>query len=131
MIVFYKELGFHMSRGRTKPYFVLRDTTSCVTTHDRYFQLPGFPSTVSNLRYLTSVLYNRLFHESDISFYSILFSPFYSIFFFLFFGFSVCVSSVLPPISSSFPWCIRPHPPPKRACEYNKVPPFSLSSCTQ
>lgn len=89
MIVFYKELGFHMSRGRTKPYFVLRDTTSCVTTHDRYFQLPGFPSTVSNLRYLTSVLYNRLFHESDISFYSILFSPFYSIFFFLFFGFSV------------------------------------------
>ena len=38
-------------------------------------------STVCNLRYLTSVLYNRLFHESDISFYSILFSPFPSIFF--------------------------------------------------
>ena len=68
MIVSYKELGFHMSRGRTKPYFVLRHATSCVTTHDRYFQLPELPFTVSNLlstvsrlRYLTCVLYNRLF----------------------------------------------------------------------
>lgn len=48
MIVSYKELGFHMSRGRTKPYFVLRHATSCVTTHDSYFQLPELPSTVSS-----------------------------------------------------------------------------------
>ena len=128
MIVFYKELGFHMSRGRTKPYFVLRDTTSCVTTHDRYFQLPGFPSTVSNLRYLTSVLYNRLFHESDISFYSILFSPFYSIFFF----FSLDSRSAFPLYFPLFPLHFpgayaRTHPPNARVniirCPLSAFPP--------
>ena len=128
MIVFYKELGFHMSRGRTKPYFVLRHTTSCVTTHDRYFQLPGFP-----LLYLSCVLYNRLFHESDISSYSILFVPFSSIFFFLFFGFPVCVSFVLPLSFPLFPLHFpsvhaRGHPPNARV-NIIRCPPFRLSSC--
>ncbi len=105
MIVYYKELGFHMSRGRTKPYFVLRHATSCVTTHDRYFQLPGLPftvytllSTVCNLRYLTSVLYNRLFHESDISFSSIFF-PFLWIPGLRF----LCSSSIFPLFPLHFP----------------------------
>lgn len=93
MIVYYKELGFHMSRGRTKPYFVLRHATSCVTTHDRYFQLPGLPFTVipSFLLYVTSVI-SPVFYITDYSMNLIFpFPPS----FFLFFGFPVCVSFVL------------------------------------
>ena len=140
MIVYYKELGFHMSRGRTKPYFVLRHATSCVTTHDRYFQLPGLPftvytlpSTVSNLRYLPCVLYNRIYQWSDVSFYSILFSPFSSIFFpFLWIPvlFSFAHLLHLSCISSSFPLCIRPCPRPSNArVNIIRCTPFRLSSC--
>ena len=91
-----------------------RHATSCVTTHDSYFQLPGLPSLLyipSFLLYVTSVispvfLYNRLFHESDISFYSILFSPFSSIFFpFLWIpGLRfLCPSSIFPLFPLHFP----------------------------
>mgnify|MGYP007100654872 CR=1 FL=1 len=127
MIVFYKELGFHMSRGRTKPYFVLRHTTSCVTTHDRYFQLPGFP-----LLYLSCVLYNRLFHESDISSYSILFLPFPPSFF-LFFGFSVAFPLYFLCTSLYFLFISLVHtpapPPPNARVNIIRCVSFPPSSC--
>ena len=115
-----------------------RHATSSVTTHDRCFQLPGLPftvstllSTVCNLRYLTSVLYNRLFHESDISFYSILFSPFPSIFFpflripglrFL------CPSSIFPLFPLHFPGVYTCARPPNARVNIIRCTPFHLSS---
>ena len=69
MIVSYKELGFHMSRGRTKPYFVLRHATSCVTTHDSYFQLPELPLyCIYPVFYITDYFMNLIFplHFPDV-----------------------------------------------------------------
>ena len=121
--------GFNGKMGKA----FLRHATSCVTTHDSYFQLPGLPFTVSNLRsivcnlrYLTCVLYNRLFHESDISFYSILFSPFPSIFFSFFIGFPVCVSFVFPLFFPLFPL----HFPGVYACAHLPNARVNIIRCT-
>ena len=85
----------------------------------------------SPLLYLSCVLYNRLFHESDISFYSILFSPFSSIFFpFLWIpGLRfLCPSSIFPLFPLHFPDVYaRAHSPNARV-NIIRCTPFGLSS---
>ena len=73
----------------------MRHATSCVTTHDRYFQLPGLPllyiasfllyvtSVISPVFYITEYFSNQIFPFTPSSFLP--FPPS----FFLFFGFSV------------------------------------------
>ncbi len=115
-----------------------RHATSCVTTHDRYFQLPELPFTVSNLlstvsrlRYLTCVLYNRLNTNWFISFYSILFSPFSSIFFpFLWIpGLRfLCLSSIFPLFPLHFPRVYACAHLPNARVNIIRCTPFRLSS---
>ena len=129
-----------MSRGRTKPYFVLRHATSCVTAHDKYFQLPGFPllQITSLLLYPISVIYPVFYITEYISALMFPFTP--SSFlpfppsFFSFLWIPVLFSFAhllhLSCISSSFPLCIRPCPRPSNArVNIIRCTPFRLSSC--
>ena len=97
--------GFNGKMGKA----FSRHATSCVTTHDSYFQLPGLPSLLyitSVLLYVTSVI-SPVFYITDyfsnqiFPFIPSSFLPFLPSFF-LFFGFPVCVSFVLPLYSPYF-----------------------------
>ena len=91
----------------------------------------NLPSTVSNLRYLPCVLYNRIYQWSDVSFYSILFSPFSSIFFpFLWIpGLRfLCLSSIFPLFPLHFPRVYACAHLPNARVNIIRCTPFRLSS---
>ena len=131
MIVFYKELGFHMSRGRTKPYFVLRHATSCVTAHDRYFQLPGLPSLLyipSFLLYVTSVI-SPVFYITDYSMNLIFpFPPSFFLFFGFPFWFPLRIFFTFPVFPLPFPCAYARARLPNARVNIIRCTPFRLSS---
>ena len=117
-----------------------RHATSCVTTHDSYFQLPGLPSLLyipSFLLYVTSVI-SPVFYITDYSMNQIFpfppssFLPFPPSFFpFLWIpGLRfLCPSSIFPLFPLHFPDVYACAHLPNARVNIIRCTPFRLSSC--